>query len=333
MRKPSESNHSPFQRPPIVTELGLDSLEPGKIHRMRVTMTENATGNETLLPAVVLRAQDPKPVVGVTAVIHGNELNGIPVIHRLLSTLNETALIKGTVVAVPIVNVPGYMRKQREFEDGVDLNRIMPGSAGGDESQFYAARFMDRVAREFDYLIDLHTASAGRVNSLYVRADMSKPEIAKMARLISPQIIVHSPEPAGSLRGACADRVTVALTVEVGDPQRLQRGLVRAARLGIQEVLEDLGMIPNVSDTDDDDIIECKKSYWIYSDRGGFLNVLPKLADTVEEGEVIARLFNVWGDMVREYLAPEKGIVVGKSTDPAARAGSRIMHLGIVGKL
>jgi len=300
---------------------------------MRVVMTENASGNETLIPVIAVRAKDYKPVVGVTAVVHGNELNGIPVIHRLIESLARTELLRGSVVAVPIVNVPGYLRKQREFEDGQDLNRIMPGKAEGNEAAIYSNRFMARIASKFDYLIDLHTASAGRVNSLYVRADMKNEVIAKMARLIAPQIIVHSPEPDGSLRDACVQLGASALTVEVGDPQRLQRGLVRAARLGIQEVLEHLGLIPDISDTGDDEIVECARSYWMYTDRGGVLSVLPGVADEVKEGDVVARLFNVWGDSVREYRAPESGVVVGKSTDPAARAGSRILHLGIPGQV
>ncbi|RMH44497.1 MAG: peptidase M14 [Deltaproteobacteria bacterium] len=293
-------------------------------------MTENATGNETLVPAILLRAEDPRPVVGITAAVHGNELNGVHVIHRLLEQLKPVHLHRGTIVAVPIVNIPGYLRQQREFEDGTDINRIMPGRANGNESELYAHRFIDRVARHFDYLIDLHTASFGRVNSLYVRADMTKPVTATIARLLSPQIIVHSAAGDGTLRAAVEDLGAHAVTVEVGDPQRFQRGLVRSARLGIVEVLEHLGMVDDLSDPDTHDVIECKRSYWLYTDRGGVLTVLPNVTDTVHEGDVIARLQNVWGDVVREYRAPEDGIVVGKSVNPAARAGSRIIHLGVV---
>jgi predicted deacylase len=323
----------PFLRPPIVSALDIAQLEPAVVHRLRVVMTENATGNETMVPAVVMRARDAEPVVGVTAAVHGNELNGIPVIHRLVDEIPPDSLLRGTLIAVPIVNVPGYLRKQREFEDGADLNRIMPGRSGGNESEFYAHRFVDRIARHFQYSIDLHTASSGRVNSLYVRADMNNPVTAELARLISPQIILHSPGADGTLRSALADMGIQSVTVEVGDPQRLQRGLVRSARLGVQEVLQHLGMIPDTSDPDEGEIVECTRSYWMYTDRGGVLNVLPSVVDRVEKDELVARLFNVWGDVVREYRAPESGVVVGKSTDPAARAGSRILHLGIVGSL
>ena len=159
---------------------------------------------------------------------------------------------------------------------------------------------------------------------------MRTPVVAEMARRIRPQIILHSPGADGTLRSAAADRGIHAITVEVGDPQTIQRSLVRSARLGVQEVLEYLGLIPNVSDPDGGPPVECVRSTWIYTDRGGILSVLPDVTDPVEEGEVIAVLRNVWGDVVREYRAPVRGVVIGKSSNPAARAGSRILHLGVI---
>jgi len=322
-----------FQRPEIVQALDIDAIPLGSIGRYRVVLSENATGNETLVPVIVVRSEAPGPIVGVTAALHGNELNGIPVIHRLVRVLSEVYLKSGTVVAVPIANVPGYVREQREFEDGVDLNRIMPGNPRGTESQLYAHRLLDRIVRHFDYLIDLHTASFGRINSLYVRANMEDPEPARLARLLAPQIIVHNHGGDSTLRGAAAALGIHAVTIEVGNPQRLQPGLVRSTGLGIQEVLEHLGMIDDVSDPDEHEIIECSRSYWMRTDRGGILRVLPELTDRVQKGDVVARLTNVWGDLVREYAATDDGIVVGKSTNPAARAGSRVLHLGIVKQL
>lgn len=296
-------------------------------------MTENATGNDTLVPVIALRSAKPGPVVGVTAALHGNELNGIPVIHRLLTELERRGLLKGTVVAVPIVNVPGYLRHQRVFDDGVDLNRIMPGKDKGDESSLYAHRFFERVARSFDYLIDLHTASHGRINSLYIRVNTLDRESAHMARLIKPQILLHSPANDGTLRGAAESVGIHALTVEIGDPLRFQSNLVRSTRLGLQEVLEYLGMVEDLSDPENNEVIECSRSFWMYSDRGGILTVLPDLVERVEKGQVVARLRDIWGELVREYHAPESGVVIGKSTNPTASAGSRILHLGIIGSV
>ncbi len=321
-------SHPPFVRAPIVDRLELDIIPAGDPCRLRVVITENATGNETLVPVVVVKTGVEGPVVGVTAAIHGNELNGISVIHKLLGQLKRTPLVAGTLVMVPLVNVPGYLQQQREFPDGADLNRIMPGKPEGNTSQLYAHRFLDRVIRPMEYLFDLHTASTGRINTLYVRADLDDPDIANLAQLMAPQIILHSPKADGTLRGAAQDLGITAITVEVGDPQRLQAGLVRSARLGLQEALEHLGMLPNVSDPDPVDVVTCRRSRWLHSDRGGVLEVTVQLAEVVEPGHPVATLYNIWGDRVRTYTAPERGIVIGRSTNPNAAAGARIVHLG-----
>jgi predicted deacylase len=124
-------------------------------------------------------------------VVHGNELNGVPCIHRVVTDIDVHKL-SGTVVAVPCVNVPGYLRFAREFSDGKDLNRLFPGSESGTASQVYVHALLNKIIVHFNFLIDLHTASFGRVNSYYVRADMNDAVSAAMAKLQQPQIILHN---------------------------------------------------------------------------------------------------------------------------------------------
>jgi len=286
-------------------------------------------GRDLALPVVVVRGANSGPILGVTAVVHGNELNGIPIIHRFVSRLRPSGLC-GTVVAVPVVNIPAFLDNRREFRDGQDLNRLMPGKEPGNESQVYAHRFITRLVRHFEYLVDLHTASFGRANSLYVRADLHDPVTANMAQLIGPQIIVHNEGADGTLRAAAGDMGIHAITVEVGDPNRFQAGLIRSSRLGLEAVLEDLKMMPpSNGGPDDDETVVCSRSYWIYSDIGGILQVLPKVATMIEKDEPIAHLTDMFGRIVGEYRAPETGIVVGKSVNPVAHTGARVLHLGI----
>ncbi len=313
---------------PIVTELDLAALPSGQTSRVWIAMGEDGRGAPLLVPCLVARGQAPGPVVGLTAAIHGNELNGMPIIHRLFRQLDAAALV-GAVIGVPVLNLPGFLRSQREFLEGKDLNRIMPGRPGGSSAEVYAHNILSRIVGRFDVLIDLHTASFGRVNSLYVRADMDDPVVARMARLQNPQIIVHNRGGDGTLRGAAAQRGIPSITVEAGDPQRFQRAVIDTSILGLRNVLEDLDMLP----PDEHEPVEpvlCERSYWLYTDRGGVLEVLPGLAVRVTRGEVIARLRDLFGDVVCEYRAPEDGVVVGKSTNPVAETGARILHLGVV---
>ena len=308
----------------------LDELPRGVIHRRYVRLIDDGIGMSMRVPVLIARGLKEGPVLGVTAALHGNELNGIPLIHRLFQGL-DCQKLKGTVIAVVVANLPGYLMHQRFFNDGEDLNRVFPGREAGNMSQAYAYALLNRIVNRFEYFIDLHTASFGRINSLYIRANLQHPVVAEMANLIQPQIILHNPAPERTLRGQAMSLGIPALTLEIGNPHRIQRDLVRAAQMGIRNVMRYLKMIKGPLSTKPERSLYCQRSYWIYTEEGGMLETLPAVTEIVEKGQVIARMRNIFGDIIREYLAPESGVVIGRSADPVAQTGARIVHLGILG--
>ncbi|MFN3184823.1 MAG: succinylglutamate desuccinylase/aspartoacylase family protein [Nannocystaceae bacterium] len=252
----------------------------------------------------------------------------MPIIQRLFAQL-DPSILRGTVVGVPVVSAYAFNAATRTFFEGFDLNRIMPGNPSGNVGQVYAHRILDRLVRHFDFLVDVHTASFGRVNSLYVRADLRHAASRKMAFLQAPEIIVHNEAKDGTLRDAAMDMGISAITVEVGDPLRFQRRMIRDSLDGVRAILHEYDFLPDaVPEEDDEPPVVCASSKWIYADGGGLLEVLPDLAALVRKGEPIARLRNPFGDILATYEAPHEGVIVGKSTNPVCRTGSRIVHLG-----
>ena len=279
------------------------------------------------IPVIAVRGARPGPVFGITAALHGNELNGIPVVHRLIDSISPETL-RGTLVAVPVLNIPGLVRHEREFRDSTDLNHIMPGVADGNESQVYAYRLTSRVVGAFNYLADLHTASFGRINTLYVRADLDEPTTARMAMLQRPTIILHNPPRDHTLRGWASAEGAPAITIEIGDPHVFQPKKVRRTLSGLRALLTQMKMLPRRAHPTPPPPVLCEASRWIYTDRGGLLRVNPELGELVEEGALVAQQFDIFGDLVREYRAPYAGVVIGKSVDPVSPTGARIIHLG-----
>ena len=193
-----------------------------------------------------------------------------------------------------------------------------------------AARLLNRLVARCDILLDLHTASRGRVNSLYVRADLTDPRTARIAYLQRPQILVHKAASDGTLRGAAAELGIPSVTVEIGDPQRFQRRYYKRAAVGVRAVLNDLKMVSSKPVPLGDEPIVCDRSQWTYADRGGFLTMEVGVVDRVEEGEVVARMTDVFGEPRAAFTAPEAGVVIGHAVDPVAGTGARILHLGHV---
>ena len=152
--------------------LDLDHLELGSLHRFRVRLVRDGLGDYLAIPVIVAQGREPGPVLGVTAAVHGNELNGIPVIQRLMAGLDVDSLC-GTVVAVPIVNLPGYQENRRELVPHMDLNRLFPGRPDGNVGQIYAHRFVERVIRPLHYLIDMHTAMSASGSIRFSPSELS----------------------------------------------------------------------------------------------------------------------------------------------------------------
>ena len=315
----------------VFRKLDLKSLTKGKIHNFYIHLTDNGLGLPVFLPVIVARGNSDGPTLGFTAGVHGNELNGIKVIHKLIGELKlEINELKGTVIAVPMVNPIGALANQRTFNNGEDLNRIMPGKARGNSSSQFVHRFIKEIVKKMDYLVDLHTASFGRVNSLYVRVDLEDQKAAKMAQLQHPQIIVHNKSRDGSLRGAAEKLGIPSITVEVGDPQRFQNKVIRESLVGIHNIISYLDMLPWEESHIEKQPVICSQSYWTYTDKGGLLEIFPQVTDIVEKGQVVARLADLFGNLICEYKAPQSGVVIGKSVNPISQTGARILHLGIL---
>jgi len=315
------------QVPRTIHRLDIRDTPLGTLSENWLHLISNGIGEPVRVPIIVARGRHDGPVLGLTAAVHGNELNGIPIIHRLMGAL-ELGALRGTVVGVLAMNVPGVLSGQRTFNDNEDLNHIAPGRKDGNASQVYLHRLLDRVVQQFNFLIDLHTASFGRVNSYYIRADMDHPVASRMARLQNPQIIVHNPPNDKTVRGAAAALGIPAITAELRDPHRFQEDVVEAGVVGIRNVMADLGMAEAEVLCPLQETLLCSDSYWLYTDEGGLLEVFPEVGDCITRGQVVAEVRTIFGQVIRTYTAPEDGVVIGRSVNPINQTGSRILHLG-----
>lgn len=312
----------------IKEELKISSLRRGEIHRLQIQLSDNSLGVPWRIPIIIIRGKNKGPVLGITAALHGDELNGISTIFKLIENVIPEKL-SGTLVLVPISNVPGYLQNQRYFSDNVDLNRIMPGRDYGSTSDLYVHHFINKIIKKFDYLLDLHTASHGRVNSLYLRADIESEETRTLAYLQNPQIIVKKFDVEGTLRGWANENGIPAITIEIGNPNAFQHDLIDETLDGIINTMKHYKMLEGEVEDLITDAVVCDHSYWIYSKKGGIIDVFPSLADEITEGQLIAKVYDVFGNIKEEIFSDKSGVVIGKNIRPDCDAGTRVLHLGV----
>ncbi|KAF3384324.1 hypothetical protein F1880_001850 [Penicillium rolfsii] len=334
----------------LLESLTIEQFTYDRVERRFLTIASNALG-PVRIPLIAYRSSTPGPVIGITSAIHGNEVNGVAVIQKFFDRLgkysDDSPLIAGTIIGIPVLNVPGFLDSVRSF-DGQDLNRLMPGKIDGAAPQQYAYRLFHDVIMKFDYVFDLHTASAGRQNSLYVRADMSHPEINQLAQRVGPQIIVHNSSPGGSLRGCAQSKGVKALTIEVRlieldhtdwKPEHLSKSVDRKDDLWNLQCLVALVKKPSTAEyqrtcppRQSSDMCSKRESemfivYWVFSQTAGILQVYKKVADRVNKGELIAEIRSIFGMVIEQiFCSTEDSVVVGIEANPVAKSGNRIVR-------
>lgn len=325
---------------PVISELTIENAPKGEVSKYWLHIISTGMSQPVLVPVLVARGMEDGPVLGIAAAIHGNELNGIPIIQNLFEEIDPKTL-RGTLVGIPGLNVVSIDRDRRRYVDEEDLNRNFPGKEFGNRSQQYVFRIFDKIVRHFDYFVDMHTASFGRVNSLYVRADMRNDTIAQMANLQDCDIILNSkgiPSTGDAipmlrtLRAEAMLKGIPTITVEYGNPQVYQPEMIRRGIAGMENLMSWLEMMNQPIHKFENQPVHCQKSYWIYVNEGGLLEIPVELTQPIQKGDLIGILRNPFGEILKEYHAPEDGIVIGKSTNPVNMHGGRIIHLGLLEK-
>ena len=224
------------------------------VYNYWLKMGSNTFGQPFLIPIIVVQGSSTGPTLGLTAAIHGNELNGIPIIHQLVETV-DTNILKGRIIAIPGLNAVSIQVDERRFIDDEDLNRNFPGKPNGNRSEQYAYKIKERVLPAFNFHIDMHTASFGRTNTLYARADASNDTIRTMAELQGADIILNGKgmpsfgdvsSLSRTMRAEAVLNGTPSITVEYGNPQVFQNDIIARGLKGVYNTLKWLKMYDGI---------------------------------------------------------------------------------------
>lgn len=306
------------------------------LHRLKFKAGSSNTGEAIWVPLLVAKGEKPGPKLLLTSAVHGDELNGISVIHGLVQSLDLSAL-RGTIIVVPGVNQPGLNANNRHFvgaDQGgnmADLNRLFPGRLeDGNAAERYVGQLWHHVFKNnADYAIDLHTQTRGSDYPLFVFADFRNPVSRQMAFDLSPDLIKNDPGQSGTLETTLMKAGIPSVTLEVGGPKRWQPDLVERSVSGLLNVMKGLDMLPGDKADSAVDPFVGATSVNVYTDVGGFAYVHVALKERVSKGQKIATMVDAYGQELARYYSPHDGVVLSVATDPLKEPGTmlvRILH-------
>ena len=277
------------------------------------------------MPVVVINGKHPGPTVWLSGAIHGDELNGVEVVRKVLPRIDQRTL-RGAIIAVPVVNVFGFVEQSRYLPDGRDLNRSFPGSSRGSMASQLAALFMKEVVMQCDLGIDLHTAAAHRTNVPQVRAYLDDAATLELAKAFGAPFLIDSRLRDGSLRSAATKKGIKVLLYEAGQIHRFDEDAVETGVNGVLRVLEAMEM--GTWDTPPfRRPIEIQSTRWVRARRAGLMQLDVELGDEVTKGDVIGSISDALGNRAARITAPSSGHIIALNQNPLVSQGDALVHV------
>lgn len=317
----------PSKATPI--EIAGTTVAPGAKRQFEIPIARLPTQTVLSLPVTVANGAQAGPRLWLSAAIHGDELNGVEIIRRVLTQIDPRQLC-GAIVAVPIVNVFGFIEQSRYLPDRRDLNRSFPGSARGSLASRLAYLFMNEIVSQCTHGIDLHTASHHRTNLPQIRANLRDPETYRCAKAFGTSLIVHAAVRDGSLRQAAAQQGIPILLYEGGEALRFDAHAIQTGVDGILRVMTALEMYAFDSVPKAEPSLEIETTKWIRASRSGILRMAVQIGDSVTRKQVLGTISDAFGDKGVYIRSPHDGILIGCNQNPLVNQGDGLFHIALV---
>ncbi len=312
-------SNSPF------TILG-ETIGVGQRLTLELEVAKLYTHSPLNIPIEVVNGVQTGPVLMICAAIHGDELNGVEIVRQTLAKIDPDQL-RGTLIAVPVVNVFGFIHKSRYLPDRRDLNRCFPGSTKGSLGGRMAKIFFNEVARHCTHIIDLHTGAIHRNNLPQIRANLSDPETERIAKRFGTPVVIDASLRDGSLRSEAASEGIAVITYEAGEALRFDPLAIAAGVQGVERVMRKLKMLRGKRVKKSVEPVIAAATSWIRAEVDGIVRAQVSLGERVSKGQTLAYISSPLGESELELKAPRSGIVIGQQSLPLVNEGDAVFHL------
>ena len=307
--------------------IGGHAVAPGERKIINLPVGRLYTHADLSMPVDVINGRHDGPRLFVSAAIHGDELNGVEIIRRLLRHSSMKRL-RGALLAIPVVNVHGLLHRSRYLPDRRDLNRSFPGSNRGSMAARIANLFMHEIVANCTHGIDLHTGAVHRDNLPQVRANLDDPETLMLAEAFGTPVLINADLRDGSLRAAAADAGIPMLLYEAGEALRFDEVAIRAGLRGVLRVMRALDMIPKSKHKGHRvKPVIARSSSWVRAPESGILWSAIRLGARVAKGDVIGHIAAPLVDTEHVVVAPDNGILIGRTHLPLVYEGEALFHI------
>lgn len=296
----------------------------GEQKQLSLSIARLPTYTPIELAVNVLRGKEDGPVLLLTGGLHGDEINGVEIIRRMIS--RELAIPeKGTIIAIPLVNIYGFIQKQRDLPDGKDINRSFPGSQNGSLARLVAHTLMEQVFPHINYGVDFHTGGDARANYPQIRCTLDMEENRRLAEGFAAPITVNSSLIDKSLRKAAQKKGKYILVYETGESHRFDAAGIQEGIDGTLRLMKSLGMRKSAPEAGPTDVYE--KSTWVRARYAGLFQPKLDLGEAVKRRQVLGHISDPFGNEWFKVVSPQDGRLIAVNNAPVVHKGDALLHI------
>ena len=301
-------------------------VQPGENTMIRLPVGRLPSNTKIYIKAHVFRSEYPGPTVLILGGVHGDEINGVETIRRLIYEDKLTKLKCGTVIAIPIVNIYGFINFSRAVPDGKDVNRSFPGSLNGSLASRVARVITLKILPQVDYIIDLHTGGSSRFNFPQIRYTSSDPRALELAKIFGAPFVIKKPLISKSLRKIAKDKNIPVVVFEGGESLRFDGPSIQIASHGIQRVLNHLEMSETTVPAPERQI-HFVKTMWIRASHSGLFMWSKQSGNRILKGEIIGVINDPQGLSSASVIASRDGYIIGHNNASVVNQGDALFHI------
>lgn len=308
-------------------------IKPGSKHRLNLNTVKLYTATSVEIPVIIERSKLAGPVVLICAGIHGDEVNGVEIVRKIIAhKFNKPK--RGTIICIPLLNIFGFLNGDRMFPDGRDLNRSFPGFKNGSLASRFAYSIVNEILPHVEIVIDFHTGGAHRFNTPQLRIDATEEKSIELAHVFKAPFLIESTKVPKTFRATCSKRGIPYLLYEGGKSQEVNKQVVHEGVQGVLRVLNHLEMLSNVAKAPEvnRDMVIIKKTKWMRANYSGLLHPKVELGQYVTTGTLLAIITDPYGSMRHKIKATNNGFLININQSPVVYQGDAIIHISVNAK-
>lgn len=310
------------------TDINGTIIKPGENKSIKIRVGKLPSGTTINIVGHVFISNNVGKRILLLAGIHGDEVNGIEILRKIIEQKILTDLHCGSVIVIPVLNVFGFINFKRDVPSGKDVNRSFPGNRNGSLASRVAKKLTEFILPNVDMIIDFHSGGETRYNYPQIRFTKSSTQSCELASIFNPPFLIEKAMIKGSLRKSANDLKIPTIVFEGGESGRLDDFTTQTGINGIKNILHHFKMIENSENVKNLEVAMMNKTMWIRAKDSGIINLLKKSGDMVNEKEPIAIIHDIYSEWSKVVLSPRKAYIIGHNNAPVVNMGDALFNIG-----